>query len=335
MRDASCQSLSSCYDGIACRWSPAALPASAQQTAQPPASPPPEQAAEKPATPETPAQIELLETRIRFESNGDSRKEVRTRVRINSELGVRQFSRLNFDFNRSFEQIEIPQVHITHKSGGTADILPSAITDQPNPAVTDAPAYQDVRVKSVRILGLQPADLLEYRVITTTTHPPLAPDFWLDHSFDRTGVVSQEIFELDVPSSRFPPLLQALPSTQNPQSLKSPNDLGQIRISPQTPQSSKTQDGEGAAARLVYRWKLNAVDFLRTNGNSSPTESEESDIVVTTFSSWEQLQRRLQSALQFHVSSAIWSQATIALKNSPHDPTSQDSAYYNLVSTKV
>ncbi|PYU02127.1 MAG: hypothetical protein DMG34_17015, partial [Acidobacteria bacterium] len=106
------------------------------------------------------AQIELLETKYRFETSGDSRKEVRARVRINNELGVRQFARLNFDFNRSFQAVDVPQVRITHASGGIADILPSAITDNPNPAVLDAPAYQDVRVKSVRILGLQPGDLL-------------------------------------------------------------------------------------------------------------------------------------------------------------------------------
>src|SRR5205085_10235774 len=144
--------------------------------------------------------IELLETKYRFETNGDSRKEVHTRVHINNELGVHQFARLNFDFNRSFQAIEIPLVRITHASGGIADILPSAITDNPNPAVVDAPAYHDVRVKSVRILGLQPGDLLEYRVITTTTHHPLAPDFWLDHTFDRSGIVTEEIFALDLPA---------------------------------------------------------------------------------------------------------------------------------------
>jgi len=95
-----------------------------------------------------------LETRVRFEANGDSRKEVHTRVHINNELGARQFARLAFDFNRSFQQIEFPLLRVTHSGGGTADILPSAISDQPNPAVVNAPAYQDVRVKSVRILGL-------------------------------------------------------------------------------------------------------------------------------------------------------------------------------------
>jgi len=116
---------------------------------------------EKPAEPPNAAQIELLETKYRFEANGDSRKEVHALVKINSELGVRQFARLNFDYNRSFQSVEIPLVHITHASGGTADILPSAITDNPNPAVLDFPAYQDVRVKSVRILGLQPGDSLD------------------------------------------------------------------------------------------------------------------------------------------------------------------------------
>src|SRR5215475_12092354 len=156
---------------------------------------------QKPVEPPNAAQIELLETKYRFETNGDSRKEVHAVVKINSELGVRQFTRLNFDYNRSFQSVEIPLAHITHVNGGTSDILPSAITDAPNPAVEKFPAYHDVRVKSVRILGLQPSDSLEYRVITTTTHAPLAPDFWLDHSFDRTGVVSREIFQLEVPTA--------------------------------------------------------------------------------------------------------------------------------------
>jgi hypothetical protein len=178
------------------------LPARSQEpvspaTKQAPKSP---QASEKVA--ELPALIELLETRVRFEANGDSRKEVHTRVHINNELGARQFARLAFDYNRSFQQIEFALVRVTHSDGGIADILPSAISDQPNPAVVDAPAYQDVRVKSLRILGLAPSDTLEYRVVTTTSHHPLAPDFWVDHTFDRSGILSQELFEIDLPTSR-------------------------------------------------------------------------------------------------------------------------------------
>jgi hypothetical protein len=219
-----------------------------------------------------PATFDLLETKVRFESNGDSRKEVHAIVKIHSELGARQFANLNFDFNRSFQSVEIPLVRITHASGGTADILPSAITDSPNPAVVNFPAYHDVRVKSVRILGLAPGDTLEYRVITTTTHHPLAPDFWLDHSFDRTGIVSHEIFDVDIPTDRQP----------------------HVRFSPKTaPSMTDHQNG-----RNDYRWDLQSRNPSSTHDSSSGNdEPKESDLAITSFQSWDQFSNRLYSAL--------------------------------------
>ena len=255
-----------------------ARPRPAQGSPQKPAEKAPEsiqeKKQEKPAAkvpPKLPAEIELLETHIRFESDGSSRKEVHARVKINDELGVRQFARLNFDFNRSFEQIEIPLVRITHPSGGIIDVLPSAITDTPNPAVVNAPAYQDVRVKSVRILGLEPGDSLEYRVITTVSHHPLAPDFWLDHSFDRSGVVSEEHFELDLPTSR------------KVQLHASPAISQREIIGPE----SRTDD------RVIYRWQ-----FLRQSTGTGTIEVEPlPDITVTTFASWKALSSRLEELL--------------------------------------
>lgn len=227
----------------------------------------PEKAAEKPAEPPNAAQIELLETKYRFETNGDSRKEVHALVKINSELGVRQFARLNFDYNRSFQSVEIPLAHITHANGGTSDILPSAITDAPNPAVEKFPAYHDVRVKSVRILGLQPGDSLEYRVITTTTRPPLAPDFWLDHSFERSGVVTEEHFEISVPVSR------------------------EIHLysSPEVPHTSSDESIDGLATS-TYRWKYISGGHSTKQGDDN---SVEADIALTTFETWQQLATRI------------------------------------------
>ena len=236
-------------------------------------SPGQESPAAKPS--EIAAQIELLETHIRFEANGDSRKEVHTRVHINNGLGVAQFSRLTFDFNRSFQQIDIPLVHITHASGGTADILPSAITDQANPAVAHAPAYQDVRVKSMRILGLAPGDNLEYRIVTTTTHHPLAPDFWLEHSFDRTGVVREEVFEIDIPASRHV----------------------ELRINPQTLATSTEKSGGADSARILYRWQRSAAtDGGDSQGPGKEPQSAEPDVALSTFS-WELLSTRLDEKL--------------------------------------
>jgi len=217
--------------------------------------------------PPLPFQIQLLETHIRFETNGDSRKEVHTIVKINDLAGARQFSRLGFDYNRAFQQVEIPLVKISHANGGTSEILPSAITDAPNPAVQDFPAYHDVRVKSLRVLGLQDGDTLEYRVITTTTKPPLAPDFWLEHTFDRSGQVLREEYELDLPASR--PV--------------------QIRISPTIRAEEKRTPGEGDSGRTDYRLSLN-IGNARA---SSAPPSKEPDLALTSYASWEALAARL------------------------------------------
>ena len=260
------------------------------------------------------AQIELLETKYRFEANGDSRKEVHLRVKINNELGVQQFARLKFDYNREFQSVEIPLVRVTHPSGGTADILPSAISDAPNPAVVDYPAYQDVREKSVRILGLGPGDLLEYRVITTSTHPPLAPDFWLEHSFDRTGVVSEEVFELDLPS---------VPSLR-------------VEVNPATPADSHPE-AAGKNGRSVYRWIRKETATSETGSVSAPSKP---DVSLSTFSSWNELAQRLSNLLSRESESAehpprelYEKAASLTAKDTTADEKASD--IYDFVSQKI
>lgn len=234
---------------------------------------PEEKATAKPAA-KLPAQIELLETHVRFESNGDSRKEVHARVHINDELGARQFARLNFSYNRAFQSVEIPLAHITHANGGTADVLPSAITDNPDTAVINFPAYQDVRVKSIRILGLAPDDVFEYRVVTTTTHHPLAPDFWFEHTFDRSGVTSHESLELDLPGSRNPTL----------------------RINPATPADSTGKTEAGNATYTTYQWNRGRQEAAKPDRDEA--NLQEPDIVLST-ARWETLSIRLDERLSF------------------------------------
>ena len=281
-----------------------------------PATPSPEKSAD--GTPQVPAQLTLLETSYRFEADGSSRKEVHTVVKINSELGVRQFARLNFDYNRAFETVEIPLVRVTHASGGTADVLPSAIADTPNPAVVNAPAYQDVRVKSVRILGLQPTDTLEYRVITNVlpTHP-LAPDFWLAHSFDRSGVVAKESFTIDLPAAR----------------------LVQVQINPATSANVSEADSEKHPGRAVYSWQREA----KTNASlKPPSDGDAPDIAFTTFASWESLSARIADLLSPKrgdggglVVAPEVSKKTDELTLDAKDATGKIAAIYAFVSQKI
>jgi Domain of Unknown Function with PDB structure (DUF3857)/Transglutaminase-like superfamily len=265
------------------------------------------------AAAQTPAQIELLETYIRFEPDGAGRKEVHARVRINTELGTRQFARLNFDYNRAFETVEIPLARITHASGGTADILPSAVIDQPNPAVVDAAAYQDIRRKTVRILGLQPTDMLEYRVVTTTLHAPLAPEFYLFHTFAKDAIVTQEQFELDLPSSR--PV--------------------QLRVNPATAPSYEGKTSEGSESRVIRRWEYR-WNSPEGKAKSSQDVSTEADVALTTFASWKQLSARLGE--KFEAPETI-SPEVIAKSNdltkSAQKPEEKLEAIYDFVSQKI
>ena len=284
--------------------------ASAQEAQQKPAVEPaakPTEKADKPEKPAHPAQIELLETKVRVEANGDSRKEVHALVKINNEIGVRQFAQLNFDFNRSFESVEIPMVHITHANGGTSDILPSAVTDHPNPAVVNAPAYQDVRVKSVRILGLEPGDTLEYRVVRSVAHDPRAPGgLSFEHTFDHVGVVTREDFELNMPAEiledrphgpgpSFPPDPSwALPPNLAVLGLPYPHP-GQIYISPQTPETSRERISENSSLRIVYRWLRTRTDPPKSDAEPSSQE-QPPDVVLTTWG-WPSLSETIKAKL--------------------------------------
>jgi uncharacterized protein DUF3857 len=266
---------------------------------------------------ENPAQIELLETKVRFETNGDSRKEVHALVKIHSELGVRQFAQLNFDFNRSFESVEIPLVHVAHASGGTSDILPSAVTDHPNPAVVNAPAYQDVRVKSVRILGLQPGDALEYRVIRTVSHHPLAPDFWLEHTFDRSGVVSQETYEVNLPAS----IIDAAPDSRRIE----------MRTNPATPATVRQETSVGSPSRTIYQWR---VAFPKAEKDSGSQQN--ADVALDSFLAWGVLSQRLAGLFeQTRNKDSAVSNKAIGLTQTATQPKEKIEALYSFVSAKI
>src|SRR5262249_6835814 len=249
-----------------------------------------------------------------------SRKEVHTIIRINNELGAHQFARLSFDYNRSFQEIELPLLRITHGSGGTADILPSAVTDQPNPGVASAPAYQYVRGKSVRLLGLTPGDRLEYRVVTITAKHPLAPDFWLDHTFDRSGVLAKQTFELDLPGH-----------------INSVSTLGNwhsghaVVLYIAVPYTSYRYDD--AAGRSLYRWEIPSSQKI------APDENDVSgpDIAVSSFPTWFELVNRLAPGYLERSETDLKEAATKARAIAPRvsDPLKSLRASYEFVSQKL
>jgi Domain of Unknown Function with PDB structure (DUF3857) len=239
----------------------------AQDAAQPTDKTPSQTPTEKDKSlhkPELPFQIELLETQVRFAKNGDSHKEVHTIVKIINILGAHQFSRISFDYNRAYQQVEIPLVRVRHANGGTSEVLPGAVSDAPNAAAQPFPTYHDVRVKAVRILGLQEGDTVEYRVITTTTKHPLAPDFWFQHTFDKTGIVLRESLTLHLPPAR-----------------------GHVQVNPETP-AERVHEPDGGSS---YHW-----DRKQEAGTSQRAAEEakaKPDVTVSTFATEVEFMQRL------------------------------------------
>jgi Domain of Unknown Function with PDB structure (DUF3857) len=247
-----------------------------------------------------PFQIQLLETHIRFEANGDSRKEVHTIVKINDPAGARQFSRLGFDYNRAFQQVDIPLVKISHANGGTSEILPSAIMDAPNPAVQDFPAYHDVRVKSVRILGLQDGDTIEYRVITTTTKHPLAPDFWLEHTFDRSGQVVKEVYAVELPATRVkkiaaprPATAEVLPEITSPLNPGYDTDHLYMRFSKDLPQAEIASTGGKDSAFTSFTWTVSDLASAKDRKGQGDDSSLYADLEISTYTEWSVFSARI------------------------------------------
>ena len=225
-------------------------------------APAPAPAAAEAKAPSAPYTVELLEKRMRFEADGAGRRETHTIILISTESAAGQFGRLSFDYDRSRESLDFPFLRITHPGGGIAEILPSAISDQAHPAVAAAPAFQDVRRKSVRILGLRPGDRLEYRVVTTVRRAAMAPEFSFTHAFTRSAIVARELLELDVPAGR----------------------AIQQRAAPSLPAAVVEESGEGASARRIYRWNV-------TNAPGDGDKGE-AELTVTSFVSWKQLSAR-------------------------------------------
>src|SRR5205823_10438032 len=70
--------------------------------------------------------------------------------------------------------------------------------------------------------------------------------------------------------------------------------MAQMYVSPQVAAPDRVMEGEGESARVRYRWQISGGTV------SSPADSDQrvdSDLVVTTFSSWTELARQIASRL--------------------------------------
>jgi len=144
---------------------------------------------------------ELGSTRITFEDDGTSKRELTARVRIQSEAGVQHFGVLTFSYQASTDAVDIDYVRVRKADGTVVFTPPENIQDMPAEITRQAPFYSDLREKHVSVKGLSAGDVLEYQC-RWQSKPLARGQFWVAFNFSHGDIVLQEQLQISVPKDR-------------------------------------------------------------------------------------------------------------------------------------
>src|ERR1700690_1689084 len=148
------------------------------------------------------AVIEKTSTRVDFANDGNFTNEQTTRIRVQSDAGVKKWGLLTFPFQSATQTVEIDYVRV-HKADGSAVITPPDNIQEIESEITpNAPFYSDLREKHVAVKGLAKGDILEYQAHWQTTKPLIPGQFWYQYNFVHDGIVLAERLEIKVPGER-------------------------------------------------------------------------------------------------------------------------------------
>jgi len=227
------------------------------------------QQSSRPDYAQQPLVSERLYQRVRFEADGTGRRDLRVRVRVQTEGGVQALGEITYDYNSAEETLEIDSV-LVHKVGGTTVAAgPDAVQDVTAPVARLAPVYSDLRNKILTVPSLRPGDTLELHAVWLRRTPLSPGHFWYQEDFTTDGVVLDERLELDVPRGSYVKVKSA-PGIE--------------------PQVSDSGD------RRVYRWKHANLEVpsetaRRRRAAEDPWIPRVHSVQVSTFRSWEDVGR--------------------------------------------
>jgi hypothetical protein len=204
--------------------------------------------------------VERVSTRVREEADGTGFHESSTRVRIQSEAGVKQMAVLMFTYTASNQQAEIGYVRVI-KPDGTMVVTPDYnVQDLPADVSREAPMYSDIHQKHVAVKGLGVGDTLEYKVTLRTVKPEVPGQFWLEYSFEKNLIALDEQLDLDLPDGKA--VTVASPDAQ--------------------PTITRAQ------GRVLYRWSSSNLTRPDPDKPKSIKHWKPS-VQVTTFTGWDQV----------------------------------------------
>lgn len=152
--------------------------------------------------PGEPLVTERVAVSYRFEDDGTGRNVRELRVRIQDEAGVQQLGQILFPFVGGRERLEIAVFRVVRSDGTVAAEAPARVEELPAPVSAMFPVYSDLKILHVTAPALRVGDTLELRLVDELMNPEAPGQFWIQHAFDRQGIVLDEVLEVDVPAAR-------------------------------------------------------------------------------------------------------------------------------------
>jgi Flp pilus assembly protein TadD/transglutaminase-like putative cysteine protease len=240
----------------------------AAQQAPPPGRPPPSPGAAT-SQQQAPADysqeafvIESYATTARYENDGTGERDLRVRIRVQSDAGVQQLGELVFGFNSANEQMDVRSVRVRKADSTVVAAAPEAVKEMTATVARDAPIYTDYKEKHITVPALHTGDTLEYEIVTRLVTPLAPNEFWYEHNFLEGAIVLDERLEVNVPAGR--------------------------AVNLQSP--GFPYEKEDASGRTIYRWKRATLthpsDEQQAKTKSKKSEPKPPAVQLTTFASW-------------------------------------------------
>ncbi len=216
------------------------------------------------------AVIEKMSTKIAFDNDGNFTREQASRVRVQTDTGVKTWGLLSFPFQSATQTVEIDYVRVHKADGSTVLTPPDNVQDLDAEITRSAPFYSDQREKHVAVKGLSKGDILEYAVHWRTTKPLIPGQFWFQYNFHHDGVVLDERVEVKVPAER--------------------------TVKVKGPQA--TQAVTTVAGSRVFTWTYSKLQSAKEPGRDQEKQTQTArgllpppDVQISSFQSWEEVGR--------------------------------------------
>jgi Flp pilus assembly protein TadD len=261
--------------------------------------------------------LEYSSDKFKFENDGAYTREMRMRVRIQSDAGVQRFSIVKFAYQSSSELFAVDYVRVAKPDGTVVVTAPDTFQDMPADITREAPFYTDTHETHVAVKGLGVGTLLEYQAHWQRDKPLIPGQFWLDYNFAHEGIVLQEIVEVSVPRGR---AIKLKSSTIKPVTAES----GQYEV--YTWESSNLENKDEKKEKQEQQERT----WQRVRGRFPQPEIE-----LSSFKSWEELGEWYQTLQHDRVKPSAGIQAKAAeLTKGLTDENAKIRALYDFVSTK-